>query len=107
MGDRKGEECRRTKAEGRLGKRVARGQRCLPGRWREHCPAQQPTFREQFVSKRIKGRSPGARVVLGNGGNGLLPALLVLAGVEVIRVPHGAELAQRIVRLVVGLCLTT
>ena len=59
-------------AEALLCGAVARGQPChAPGRWRMHCPNTPPTARERFASKRIPGRSPGARVVLGNGGKAL------------------------------------
>ena len=59
-------------AEALLCGAVARGQPChAPGRWRMHCPNTPPTARERFASKRTPGRSPGARVVLGNGGKAL------------------------------------
>ena len=75
---------------------VARGQRCRPGRWREHCPTQPPTSRERFVLKRIKAKSPGVRVVLGNGGKELSRiGLRGWASIESERQLDAAKLKKR------------
>ena len=55
-------------AEGAVAESAARVCFAKSGGWRNVCPEQTIRKPEAFVRKRIWARSPGARVVLGNGG---------------------------------------